>query len=91
MGQSFGKIASSVGSGGSVLGGVGKIFNPNSDEVTGTGQTVGDLKKQGFTPQDIQTLGGGHPSLAVGLARGMLGGGLNQLAQQQRNPFYGGY
>ena len=72
---------------GQVMGGIGKVFNPNSDEVKGTGQTVGDLKKIGYTADDLRTLGGGTPSLGVGLARGIIGGGLNGIAQRSQ-PIY---
>src|SRR5690348_8790787 len=66
---------------------MGKVFNANSDDVQGTGQSVGDLKNIGYSNQDIQTMGGGQPSFGIGLARNLLRGGLQGTSQGlQRRP-----
>lgn len=69
------------------------VFHGSSDTVNGTGQSSGDLKKIGYSDDDIKSMGGAKPSAGVGIMRGILrggGGGLGTSLQSGAMPVSGG-
>ena len=81
--------------GGSIGNGLKSVFSNTNDEVTGTGQTVGELKNDGYSDKDVSTLGT-SPGFGTSLARGLVSGALKGYGNdlQRRRPyqsnFYGG-
>lgn len=64
---------------------IGSVFSNAGDTVRSgalNGETVGDLQGMGLPGADIAAQGA-KPSLATGLARGALKGGLSNLGGQQ--------
>lgn len=92
MGQLGGNIAQSVGSGGSVLGGIGNRIvgklGESASPVKGTGQTVGELQKIGYSMPDIQSMGIGKNPYQRAFGAGM--GALQGFGKNQQQPQQGG-
>lgn len=78
----------SMGSGGSLLGGIGNYIG-QGDAVKGTGQTVGDLTKIGYSPDEIAQLGTSPSMGHRGFNAAM--GGLRGLSNRQQPQQQGGY
>lgn len=78
-------------------------LSPNSMQVNGTGQTVGDLKNIGYNQGQISQLGttpniwqnlvkGGATGLANGLQNyGSAQGNMGGMSRRTNNPYFYGY
>jgi hypothetical protein len=99
MGKAMGSIASTVGKGGSVLGGIGEhvvdgakkvghgaknLFGTGGMEVEGTGVNVDTLRQGGYSDAEINTFGAKKPSMAQRGTRAALMGIAGGMNQQQQ-------